>query len=369
MNKQKIILDGSKVLWHQDRLEQWNFGNGRIAPVTIECAITNKCNYKCMYCYGKMQCKEQDELDYDTIMNFLEDAAEIGVKGVTFIGDGENTCNKNLTKAIIHGNELGMSMALGTNGYLLTEDILGQILPRLTYLRINISAGEAHRYAKIHGVSENAFYKVKDNIMKAVELKRLYNLGVTIGLQMVLMPEFSDQIIPLTKLGEEMGVDYLVIKHCSDDEMGTLGIDYDKYHDMVEILKEAEAYSNEKYQVTVKWSKLMSGGQKKYCKCFGAPFLLQISGTGLVAPCGMFFNQKYEKYHIGNLKEKRFKDIWKSDRYWEVMDMIKSDNFNPNRDCGTLCMQHNTNNVLWDMYNKKEIFKPEGDMPDHINFI
>ena len=139
---------------------------------------------------------------------------------------------------------------------------------------------------------------------------------------MVLMPEFQDQIIPLTKLGKELGVDYLVIKHCSDDEDGTLGVDYDKYDALVDVLKEAESYSTDTYQVSAKWSKILSHGHKSYCKCFGAPFIIQMSGTGLVAPCGMFFNEKYKKYHIGNIKETRFKDLWKSDRYWEVMKSI-----------------------------------------------
>ena len=46
---------------------------------------------------------------------------------------------------------------------------------------------------------------------------------------MVLLPEFKDEIIPFAKLATDLGVDYGVIKHCSDDEFGTLGIDYSKY--------------------------------------------------------------------------------------------------------------------------------------------
>lgn len=119
-------------------------------------------------------------------------------------------------------------MALGTNGYLLKDDELEDILPNLTYLRFNISAGEADRYAYIHGCDAKCFYKVVDTIKKAIRIKAERNLNVTIGLQMVLMPELKDQIIPLTRLGKELKVDYLVIKHCSDDEESTLGIDYDK---------------------------------------------------------------------------------------------------------------------------------------------
>lgn len=370
MDNQKLVLDGSKVLHHQDRIKQWNYGEGKVAPITIDCALTTKCSYRCVYCYGKMQCINQsDNMDWDTIKNFLDDAAEIGVRGISFISDGESTCNPNLKQAIIYGKHWGMDMALGTNGYLLKDEELDEILPCLTYLRFNISAGECDRYCYIHGVPEKCYHKVIGTIRKAVEIKKEKQLPVTIGMQMVLMPEFEDQIIPLTKLGKELGVDYLVIKHCSDDEDGTLGVDYSKYETMTEKLKEAESLSTPDYQVSVKWSKIMSGGKKNYCKCFGAPFILQMSGTGLVAPCGMFFNEKYKKYHIGNIKETRFRDMFHGERYWEVMRLIASDEFDPNRDCGTLCLQHKTNEVLWEIYKNHSIPSPGTKLPDHVNFI
>ena len=51
---EKYILDGSKLLYHRDRVEAWLRGE-HIAPITIDCALTTKCTYRCVYCYGKMQ--------------------------------------------------------------------------------------------------------------------------------------------------------------------------------------------------------------------------------------------------------------------------------------------------------------------------
>ena len=59
--------------------------------------------------------------------------------------------------------------------------------------------------------------------------KKGKNLPVTLGIQMVLLPRFKDDIIPFAILGRELGVDYAVIKHCSDDETGSLGVDYNQY--------------------------------------------------------------------------------------------------------------------------------------------
>lgn len=370
----KLMLDGSKVLYHRERIEAWLRGE-RIAPITIDCALTTKCSYRCVYCYGKMQAINQyPNLEKQVIFDFLDDAAEIGVKAVSFVSDGESTCNPNLKDAIARGKNNGLDMALGTNGYLLKDDELEEILPCLTYLRFNISAGERERYAYIHGCKPEAYDKIVNTIKKAVRIKKEKNLSVTIGMQMVLLPEFKDQIIPLANLGKKSGADYLVIKHCSDDENHTLGVAYDKYKDeeLIATLKEAESFSADGYQVSVKWSKVLSGGKKCYTKCFGAPFILQLSGSGLVAPCGMLFHERYKEFHIGNIKHMRFKEIWASERYWEIMKKISSDDFNTQIQCGTLCLQHKTNEVLWKIKNEKFKFSDIAENENsisHVNFI
>jgi len=370
-NTQKLILDGHKLNWHKERVEAWLNGE-RIAPITIDCALTRRCNYKCIYCYGQLQANDEKRMTKDIIFRFLDDAAEIGVKAISFVSDGESTCSPYLYDAILHGKENGLDMALGTNGSLLKKDRLEDILTALTYIRFNISAAEPKRYAYIMGCREKDFFRVKDIIGECVKIKKKKNLGVTIGLQMVLMPSFIDQIVPLARLGKELEVDYLVIKHCSDDENRSLGVDYNEYfkQDLLTKIKEAESLSNHGYFVKAKWSKILSRGERIYTKCYGPPFITQFSGSGLVAPCGMLFNKRYKRFHIGNIVDTSFKEIWKSERYWEVMDFLASGKFNPQKDCGTLCLQDKVNEYLWYLKEGKiKLEEPEGVPPLHVNFI
>jgi len=371
-DKPEIILDSHKLIWHKERVESWLAGE-RVAPLEVECALTRRCNYACTYCYGQLQANDEKKITKDVIFRFLDDAREVGVKSVAFIGDGENTCSPHLYEAIKHGKANGLDMALGTNGSLLKKKRLEEIMPCLTYLRFNMSAGESKRYADIHGCKESSFEKVCENIREAVKVKKKKDLETTIGVQMVLLPSLSDQIIPLSKLGKELGVDYLIIKHCSDDEKGTLGVDYQKYSEeqLVKRLEKAEAMSREDYLVKVKWSKILSGGKRKYSKCYGPQFLLQMSGSGLVAPCGPLFHSQYrEKFHIGNIVDTPFREILKSARYREVMDHLSSNEFNPHTQCGVLCMQHKVNEYLWDLKQGAIKLKdPVGAPPMHVNFI
>lgn len=365
----ELVLDGTKIAWHLDRVRAWERGE-RVAPITIDMALTRACNYGCHFCYAMLQENDRRVITQKVIHDFLEDCAEIGVKGISLVSDGESTISPVFVDTIRRGSGLGLSMACGTNGFVLNKRKLEEILPHMTYLRVNISAGERRRYAEIMGVKEHWFDRVRENIRDMVAIKRRDGLAVTIGLQMVLMPQYADQILPLARLGRELRPDYLVIKHCSDDEDGTLGVDYGAYEAIHDRLREAEALSDEGYKVVVKWSKIRDGHRRSYQRCYGPPFMIQLSGSGLVAPCGMLFNERYKTFHIGNICDTRFKDIWASDRYWEVMNHLAGPAFNAQTMCGTLCLQHTVNQALdAHLKGRHTLHTPTGAPPRHLDFI
>ena len=376
--RKKFHLDTTKISYHKERVDAWLKGE-KIAPITIDMALTQKCTYACTYCYAGLQYNPAQPANWETYEQFLEDCTTIGhkpghnVKAVSLVSDGESTLNPYFYDFIRKGKSLGIDMASGTNGFMLKKEKLPQILRDLTYLRINISAGEPKAYAKIMGTNVAAFHKVVDLVKTAVKIKKENGYDCTIGLQMVLLPEYADQVIPLALLGREIGVDYTVIKHCSDDEKGRLGVDYSWYKTpfALELLKVAEAISTKDYSVQAKWSKIATGRERKYSKCFGTPFLLQTSGTCLVAPCGMLFHKNYNDFHIGNFAKKRFKDLWASDRYWQVLGYLGSDKFDPRYKCGTLCLQHKVNEALFDLVeNNIQLQDVSGmQVPMHNNFI
>jgi len=98
--------------------------------------------------------------------------------------------------------------------------------------------------------------------------------------------------------------------------------------------------------------------------------LLQISGSGLIAPAGCFFNAKFSKLHIGNFTEERFKDIWKSERYWRIQDYLASSYFEAKTMMGTLPITHYVN-VALDKHAKRErLIEPwAGPKPLHDRFL
>ena len=364
----KLALDGTKIAWHLDRVKAWLRGE-RIAPIMLDMALTRRCNYNCIYCYSKLQENPRKLITWPIMDRFLDDAAEMGVRAIALMSDGESTMSPAFVPTVQRGASLGISMGLATNGYLVDATMAEAILPHLTYIRINISAADADEYARIHGTVRSAGFRVIENIRNMIRIKERGNLPVTIGMQMVLMPEFAKEVIPLTQMAIDLGVDYFIVKHCSDDMKGSLGIDYGAFEDVFPILEQAERLATEKTQVHIKWSKFKAGQTRTYRRCYATPFILQISGSGLVGACGELFAY-HERYQIGNIVTQRFRDIIYGDRYWEVMNHLSSEKFDTRTMCGGyLCVQHNTNEWLdkWIKLGCPEI--EPGEAPAHVNFV
>lgn len=103
-------------------------------------------------------------------------------------------------------------------------------------------------------------------------------LGAIAGTTPTLLLEHAGSMTE-SALAKELGVDYLVIKHCSDDERSSLGVDYEKYRALKPLLKRAEASSDDSFRVSIKWSKILSGGKRVDSRCYGSPLIMQGCST------------------------------------------------------------------------------------------
>ena len=359
----KYKMDSNKMLWHLDNVVKWQ-NKKNIAPIHIDMGLSKGCNQKCVFCYGMFQGNEfkkgyEIHFSGEPLFNFIKDAAALGVKSIGFIGEGEPLVNPDVYEAVNIANDNGIDIGMATNGELLDKEKALDMLKRLTYLRFNVSAGTDKGYRRIHKVKPKVFDIVVENIRYCCELKKKYNLDVTIGLQMVLMPYAIDEVIPLSLLGKELGVDYLVIKHCSDTPDKALGIDHDIYDQNVDVFKEAENLSDDNYDVIVKWSKLTNQGKKSYDKCQAVPyFMMRITGDGKLFPCAQFFDHRVDEFMIGDLTKQSFKELMFSKRYDEVVKNIQ--NLNVHKECMTNCKENSINEFLWNLTDEK---------PEHINFV
>ncbi len=358
----KYAMGGHKLHWHLDRVSDWLQGQ-RIVPIHIDIGLSKGCNIRCEYCYGVTQgnfYRKGKDIYFPggPLLRYMKEAGEAGVKSVGFIGEAEPLLNPYVYQAAAQARKAGIDVALGTNGILLDTGPKGEeILENLTWIRFNISAASDQSYRRIHGSRE--FSKAVEKIKFCVETKRKKRLSVTIGMQMVLTLSNSDQAVPLARLGKELGVDYFVVKQCSDTVEGKLGVHHrlGEYSSLSNILKESESESHEGYNVIIKWGKITNEGLRNYDHCLGTPFLLYSSGDGKLFPCGMFFDSEQKEYLLGDLVKQSFREIIESERYLEVIEKVK--NIDVHKKCYSNCRTHCINEFLWQLKNP----------PEHVNFI
>src|SRR3989338_7251067 len=183
----KLHLDSTKIEhWkHRERLEAWRRGE-RIAPITVDMALTQKCSFSCEYCYAGLQFNKASPEEWATYQNLLDDFTTIGhasgegVRGVSLVSDGESTENPYFRDFVLYGKSKGIDMAVGTNGLKLNPDL--ELIRAFTYASFNISAGEREAYKQVMGVSDKQWEGALESIRESIRIKRENNLETTIGL-------------------------------------------------------------------------------------------------------------------------------------------------------------------------------------------
>ena len=149
----------------------------------------------------------------DALLRFIEDAGEVGVRSIGFIGDGEPTLNPGLYDAVVTARDSGVDTGMATNGLLLDMDHADSMLANMTFIRFNLSAADEQSFRQIHQSHPRNYQPLIEKIAELVRIKRAHQHPCTLGIQMVLIPENFSQIRKMAELGRELGVDYLELRN------------------------------------------------------------------------------------------------------------------------------------------------------------
>ena len=86
------------------------------APLTINWAINNSCNFACRHCYSRND--THDELTSDMLFTCLEKVAKAGVLSINF-GGGEPLLHPQLLEIAAFASCLGLRVSMNSNGWLI----------------------------------------------------------------------------------------------------------------------------------------------------------------------------------------------------------------------------------------------------------
>lgn len=347
-------FDSHKLMFHPERVVEWQRFGKTSGPLYTELELSNRCNCRCLFCGVDHQVnKSGDVMGVSLAEKIISGLAECGNRSVMFCGNGEPLLNPDVLE-IVRFAAARMSVSITTNGAPLDENKL-PLIDKLEWIRFSINGCTPDNYSVIHGTTSETFDKVLTNLVAAVERKKRLQLPVTIGTQLVLLPENAEMVLGFARELRDIGVDYFSIKPYSQHPLSEnrLEINYNEYLALQEELK---ALENEDFKVIFRaYSMKKAGSSKPYGKCFGTHFISFISANGDVWECNVFVGDP--RFLIGNGERESIKDIWGGPLRQEVLSYIEND-----LDlgmCRDLCRMDECNRYLWRLKNPRP----------HDNFI
>ncbi|MCK4917201.1 MAG: radical SAM protein [Candidatus Omnitrophica bacterium] len=347
-------IEGHKLMYHVSRLNEWINGEN-VCPIYLEISPSGQCNHRCVFCAFDYLGYKSQFIDKNNLKKFLSEAAQSGVKSVLYSGEGEPLLHKKISEIIVYTKEVGIDVAITTNGVFLDEQIISECLPYLTWMRISLNAGTPKTYARVHRCNPDDFIRVIKNLEKAVKVKRENNYSCTIGVQIVMIPENMKELTMVISLLKDIGVDYLAIKPFSSHPMSKLSIDFD-YDEYSCLADQLHSYSNKDFKVIFRGRTMKKLKEiKLYEHCLGISFFANIDACGDVYPCHAFVGN--DKFRYGNIYKSFFSEIWQSSQRKDLLAWMSSE-FNT-VNCRKACRLDEINRYLWELKHPSP----------HINFI
>lgn len=332
----KFRIDGQKLQFHPKRVAQWLDGKEdwekakEIYPLYVEISPVGACNHRCTFCGVDYLGYKSVMLDLDLLRMRLEEMGELGIKSVMYAGEGEPLLHKRINTMVLSAKVAGMDVSFTTNGVLLNKL---EAIEECTWVKVSLNAGTRETYAKVHQTKESDFDKVIANLRDAVKRKG----NCTIGAQMVLLPENENEVDTLKAIGEDIGLDYVVIKPYSQHKFSVTR----QYENFIPIVPQGTG------KVIVR-SESMQTKEIPYDKCQATPYMwAYIMATGDVYSCSAYLLD--DRFNLGNINTQTFKEIWQGEKRRQNWEYVR--NKLDIHECRVNCRMDKSNRYLTDLLN------------------
>ncbi len=353
----KYGLDGHKLKYHVDRLNDWLKGN-TIYPVLIEVSPTGSCNHRCVFCAMDFMEYEPRALRSDIFITRLEELAGLGLKSIVYAGEGEPLMHPHVADFLRRGKDLGIHAGVASNGALLGPELAEEIMPVTEWIKLSIDAADAETHAALHGCRIGDFERICDNLKNAAEMKHRNSFKCALGVQFIILPDNVGQAVKLAKMARDWGMSYFVAKPYSHHPQ-TIGNRYKgvTYRPDAELSRRLSELSTASFSAVYRANAVakVANKSRSYDRCLGLPFWSYIDSAGNVWGCSCFL--KDDRFLYGNIHESAFKDIWEGHRRRQSLEWVASEL--DVHQCRPQCRLDEINQYLWDLKHP----------PPHASFI
>ncbi|MCK5115551.1 MAG: radical SAM protein [Candidatus Aegiribacteria sp.] len=172
-----------------------------MSPVTLELDLTNRCNLRCVHCCrdSSPSADVTEEMTSLELFNLLDQAADIGVDEVSFLG-GEPTLHPHLFHLAYLARKRGIdNLMLATNALEIREEWLDPFSVLFTNIQISLHGASAATHEAIVD-RKGAFEQVVTNV------RRLTSHGANISLACTVLESRPNELQAILDLARDLAV-------------------------------------------------------------------------------------------------------------------------------------------------------------------
>ena len=288
---------------------------------------TNKCNLKCEHCYRDAGNESRGELTTEEGYHLLDEIAKSGFKLMVFSG-GEPFMRDDILDLTRHAKSLGMRPVYGTNGILLTKEMVQGIIDAGgAAVAISLHMANKEEHDEFSG-EEGAFEK------SLQAMRNCRELGLPFQVNTTAFGRNNDQIEAICDLAIEMGAKshhvLFLVPTGRGENIEEETLREKEYERLIRKLlkKRKETGFDIKPTCAPQFMRIadqMDVNMGRYTRgCLAGISYVSIIPTGEVWPC------PYLPMTIGNVRDTPFSEIWANNKVLKDMRTLDY-----NGKCGT----------------------------------
>lgn len=259
-------------------------------PLMVLFNITDKCNLKCSYCFGKYYERKSPDLPTKKIHHIIDQLSKAGTKRLG-IGGGEPLLRNDIGYIIDYLKNKNIEVGLSTNGILLPQKI--SELKKVDTICISLDGEEG-----IHD-----YYRGKGSYKKAMQaIECSVNNHIKTHVSTVLTKKNINSLDFLLKKAKELGF-LLELSPLYNQFFGVKNQGYPEslkdaeYREIIKTIlnlkkrKEPIFYSAATYESILNWEDynkdriIEEETDLKHVKCYAGKYFCHIESNGDVYPC------------------------------------------------------------------------------------
>ena len=305
---------GLKVVTQNEPMERniVEMNKDVVSPMVASIEITNKCNIRCVHCYGDFGEIPCEVMDLNVVKKILGDLHDIGIRIVEITG-GEATTHPKIEEIVEYALELGFEqVSLLTNGVRISDKLI-QILEKnkdRVYVQIDLHSLN-EEYFSWFTKTPNVLEKVKYNIVV------LANKGILMRIATILTPKNIDELVDIADWVHNLGIARYAIS-----PVVSLGRANDGNKELYLNANEAKRAEEQLQKIVTKYDNflnIITSDYDKQINCGCITSHVVIDSKGHIKICTMD-NLSYCNGSIGNVIQDDIKSIFEKNA--ELLNML-----------------------------------------------